>query len=227
VRAVGVLFSPRATYAAVAARPAWVGMLLLVLVISSGVFGGFMATEVGQRTLIDQQITTMESWTGRQVTQDQLERLERIASYYGYGLPAIIAVQSIVIVLVVSGVLFAIFTAFLGGEASFKQVFAVVTHAGAVIALQQLFVVPLDYVRESISSPTTLAVFFPMLDDRGFVARLLGSIDLFFIWWIVSLSIGLGVVYRRRTGPIASGLLITYGVIALVIVAVRSALAGA
>ena len=39
----------------------------------------------------------------------------------------------------------------------------------------------------SMSSATNLAVFLPFLDDNSFLARLLGSIDLFFIWWMVSL----------------------------------------
>ena len=32
----------------------------------------------------------------------------------------------------------------------------------------------------------------------------------FFIWWMVSLAIGLGVLYRKRTGPIATTLLAIY-----------------
>jgi hypothetical protein len=44
---------------------------------------------------------------------------------------------------------------------------------------------------------------------------------------LVNLGIGLGVLYKRRTGPIATGLLIVYLVIVLVVAAVRSALSGA
>ena len=47
------------------------------------------------------------------------------------------------------------------------------------------------------------------------------------IWWILSLAIGLGVLYKRRTQPIATGLLITYVTIVLVIAIVRTALSGA
>ena len=56
---------------------------------------------------------------------------------------------------------------------------------------------------------------------------LLGSIDLFRIWWLVSLAIGLAVLYKRRTSPIAWGLLAVYGIIVLVIAAVRAAVSGA
>ena len=84
-----------------------------------------------------------------------------------------------------------------------------------------------DYLRETLSSPTNLAVFLPFLDENSFPARLLGSIDLFVIWWSISLAIGLGVLYRKRTGPIATTLLVIYVTIGLVIAAVKTALAGA
>ena len=85
----------------------------------------------------------------------------------------------------------------LGGDATFKQVFAIVAHSGVVLAALSLFTTPLAYARESMSSATNLGVFLPFLDESSFLARLLGSIDLIFIWWMVSLAIGLGVLYRR------------------------------
>jgi FtsH-binding integral membrane protein len=70
-------------------------------------------------------------------------------------------------------------------------------------------------------------VFFPFLDDNTFPARLLGSIDLFLVWWFISLAIGLGVLYRKRTGPIATTLLVVYASIGLIIAAVKTATSGA
>jgi hypothetical protein len=54
-----------------------------------------------------------------------------------------------------------------------------------------------------------------MLEENGFLASFLGAIDLFLVWWVFALAIGLAVLYRRRTRPVAIGLLTTYGVIAL------------
>jgi hypothetical protein len=39
----------------------------------------------------------------------------------------------------------------------------------------------------------------------------------------VTLSIGLGVLYKRRTGPIATGMLTFYAMIVLAVAAIRSA----
>ena len=87
-----------------------------------------------------------------------------------------------------------------------------------------MFALPLDYVRETLSSPTNLGVFVPFLEENTFAARLLRSIDLFQIWGIVSLAIGLGVLYKRRTAPIATTMFIVYFVIVAAVAAIRSAL---
>jgi hypothetical protein len=48
-----------------------------------------------------------------------------------------------------------------------------------------------------------------------------------FIWWMLSLSIGLGVLYRKRTGPIAVTLLAVYVAIGVIIAAIKTASTGA
>ena len=225
-RLFGVLMTPRAAYADVAARPRVLGALLAVILVSTTAVYAFMSTDVGKQAGLDMQIRQIESF-GRTITDAQYERMEQMAAYA----PSFAAGSQVVwlplAALVIAGIAVAVFNAVLGGEASFKQVYAVVVHSGVIIAVQQLFTLPLDYVRETLSSPTNLVVFFPFLDENSFVARLLGSIDLFLIWWSINLAIGLGVLYRRRTGPIATTLLVIYVTIGLVIAAVKTALAGA
>src|SRR6185312_5253840 len=99
--------------------------------------------------------------------------------------------------------------------------------SSVVTAVRALFSTPLNYARESLSSPTTLTAVLPFFADNTFAARLLGSIDLFLIWWIVSLAIGFGVLYKRRTTPIATTMLVAYAAIAVAIAGIRSLLAGA
>ena len=57
-------------------------------------------------------------------------------------------------------------------------------------------------------------------------ARFLGMIDLFLVWWVVVLAIGLAVLYKRRTGPVAFSLLGAYIGIAAVIAAHHARIRG-
>ena len=225
-RVPGVIFSPRATYAGVAARPRALGALAVVLALSIAGTFAFLSTEVGQRAMLDQQIRAMESF-GVKMNDAAFERMEQSAGrarYFG-------AVGQLITLplaaLIVAGLAFAVFNAAMGGDATFKQVFAIVSHSGVVIVLSQMFGLPLAYVRENMSGATNLGIFAPFLDENSFPARVLGSVDLFIIWWTVSLAIGLGVLYKKRTGPIATTLIVVYVAIGVIIAAVKSAVSGA
>jgi Yip1-like protein len=227
-RALGVVFSPRATYADVAARPRVLGALLVVVAINVGAFAGFSSTQVGKDAMLEQVDRSMQSFGARlndaQYAQMQARMTGPTAIYINA------AGQFVTLPLaaaVVAGLVIAVFNAVMGGDASFKQVFAVVVYSGFLTALQQLFIYPIDYAKQSLTSPTSLAVFLPFLDENTFAARFLGTVDLFRIWWIVNLAIGIGVLYKKRTTPIATTMLAIYGAIAIIVAAVGVAFSGA
>jgi hypothetical protein len=222
----GVLFSPRATYAGQVDRPRVLGVLIVVTAISCGAMFAFLSTEVGTAALTDFQLSRMEA-IGRPMSDADYERFERIIPYFRYVLPGTMLFTIPVVTLVVAALGLAVFNAVLGGNASFKQLAAIVAHSNVLVGLQLLFMLPLNYATHSMTGSTSLAVFFPMLDNTGFLAQLLGQIDLFRIWWVVSLAIGFGVLYKRRTAPIAWSFLAVYAVFALGVASVLSVLSGA
>jgi len=217
-RVIGIITAPRATYESVVAYPKWFGMLALCAVGLGVLIGGFLMTKVGQDAWLD---AALNSPFSGQVSDQQIQAMEKMAPYVGYGTVVYMLVLIPIFMVILSGILYAVFNAAMGGNATFKQVFTVVVHAGPIGLLSQLFTVPLNYFRGTMTSATTLAVLLPMLPDKSFAARLLGMIDLFLIWQLIVLSIGLAVLYRRRTQPIATALLAVYVVIALIIAFVR------
>jgi hypothetical protein len=225
-RVFGVIFSPGGTYQEVVRRPRALGALAVVagtIALSSFVF---LSTAVGQTALIDQQTRFMESF-GRDIPDQVYAQMEAGANLQRYFALLGVLVSVPLGCAIVAGLVLVVFNAVLGGDASFQQAFALVAHSQILIALQQLFVTPLNYARETMSSATNLLVFLPMLDEATFAARFLGWIDLFRIWWIVSLAIGLGVLYKRKAGPIGWTFIAIYVGIALVVAGVMTAVAGA
>lgn len=217
-RFIGIITSPRATYEAVVAHPKWFGMLALVAVGMGLLFAGFLFTKTGQDAWLD---AAMNGPFSRGVNEQQIQGMQRIAPFIGYfALVQFLIILPLVSV-VIAGILYAVFNAAMGGTATFKQVFAVVVHGGPIGILSALFTVPLNYSRGTMSSATNLGVFVPMLSDQSFAAHFLGVIDIFIVWQLVVVSIGLAVLYRRRTQPIATALLVVYAIIALIIAVVR------
>lgn len=217
-RFFGIITSPKSTYQAVVAHPRWLGMLVLATFAVAILVGAFMLTPVGQEAWL----TQMEASVKGDNAAQQMQMFERIAPFVGYVSAAAMLIFIPLFYLVCAGVLWVIFNALMGGDATFKQLFAVVTHVAPIGVLGQVFTIPMNYFRGTMTSATNLSVFLPMLDEESFVAKFAGVIDLFLIWQITVLAIGLAVLYRRRTQPIATSLFVLYGVIALIVAFVKS-----
>jgi hypothetical protein len=224
-RFIGIITSPRDTFASVAASPKWLGMLVLTTAIVMVCTVLPMTTEGGREALLETQVRQMESF-GVQVNDQMYQQMRSRIGIAPYTTAGGVLVMSPIITAIMAGLLFAVFNAAMGGTATFKQVYSVVVHAGVISALGQLFTGPLNYFRGTMASATNLGVLLPMLPEGSFLARLAGMIDLFVVWWVFVLAIGLGVLYRRRTQPIAISLFGVYAVIALVAAAIMARLGG-
>lgn len=225
-RFIGVITAPRETFLSIVPVPKWFGMLALTTVIVAFFAALPMTTEAGRQAAIDQQVQSMKSF-GFEVTDQTYAQMEKTSQMMPYTTGISIFVITPIFAVIIAGILFAIFNAALGGEASFKQVFTVLVHAGAVSALSTVFSGIVNYFRGGVGSAANLGALLPMLPEDSFVANLLGTIDVFLVWYVVVLAMGLGVLYKRRTQPIAISLLAFYALIAIVIAIVKSRAGGA
>jgi hypothetical protein len=220
-RFIGIITAPRATFQAVAASPKVLGMLLTVSLLTA-IFAALpMTTDAGKAAALEQQVQSMQS-LGFQVNEQMYEQMQKGTGRLPYttGIGAFVFIP--LVSLLFSGILFAIFNAALGGEASFKQVYSVYIHSGVIGVVSAMLTGVVNYFSGRAGSVANLGALLPMLPEKSFVANLLGTVDIFLIWSVIVLAIGLGVLYKRRTQPIAISLLSVYAVIALVIAVVKS-----
>ena len=220
-RFIGILLSPKATYQSIVAAPRVFGMLSAVAVLTAFFTALPMTTDAGKQAAIDNQVQQMQSF-GFQVNDQMYEQLEKGAGRIPYTTGIGVIVATPIMSLIFAGILFAVFNAALGGEASFKQVFAVYIHSGAIGAVSALLSGIVNYFAGRVGSVTNLGALLPMLPEKSFGAHLLGTVDIFIIWSVVVLAMGLAVLYKRRTQPIAISLLSVYAVIALGIALLKS-----
>lgn len=216
-RVFGVLRSPRATLTAVAGAPRWAGVLVLTFLISTISTAALLQTDVGRVALVDQWERTASAF-GQNVDDRQYAALED-ASSNGTAYAAISSFASgPLLTFGLAALLLVVFNGALGGAATYPQLLAITAHAGVILALRQLIAAPVNYTRETLASPTTMTIFFSMLDEASPVARFFGVIDLFVVWWLAVLAIGLSVLYRRPARRVLMGLVGAYAVLALLLV---------
>jgi hypothetical protein len=220
-RFIGILLSPKATFQSVVAAPKVLGMLTLTAVLV-GLFAALpFTTDAGKQAGIEQQVQQMQSF-GVQVSDQMYDQFQKGAARMPYTAAIGGMVATPIISVIFAGILFAIFNAALGGEASFKQVFAVYIHGGPISVVSTALSGVVNYFSGRVGSVANLGAVLPMLPEKSFAANLLGAVDVFIIWSLIVLAIGLGVLYKRRTQPIAISLLGVYAVIALGIALLKS-----
>ena len=219
-RFLGIIFSPSVVFEYVVQTPNWLGMLLVTSITGAVFIGGFMSTEVGQEAWLDQALSQASASAG-EISDQQVATMEKIQPYVGLIGAGQVLLGGPLVTLVLSGLLFVVFSTILGATSTFRQLFSVVVHSGVIGTVQNIFIWPLNYFRETMSpSPTSLAALLPMLDEDSFMYGLANAIDLFLLWWLVVLAVGLAILYKKKAKSVALSLFIVYGLIAIVIAAV-------
>ena len=195
--------------------PRAVGILAIIALLTGVGSSAFSFTEKGRQAQIDFSVQQMERF-GVTVTDEMYAGIEKQSAYSAYTTIVAMFIFFPLVVLIVSAIFYAVFNAIMGGTAQFKQVMAVTSHSWVIPTLSAIFGGIMNFVRGSIStSVANLGMLLPMLKEGSFAANLAGAVDLFTIWWLLVLSMGLGVLYKRKTSSIATGLFIVYAIITI------------
>ena len=222
-RVVGIIRHPRQTLQEVASHPRWVSLLVGLTMATAAAGALVSGTEVGQIALLDQWERTVLALGGSvdDARYAELQAWSRRA-------PAVAAASAVV---AGPGVTVAVSLLAFGwlrhktAPVSYSQVLAVVVHAGVILALGRMVAAPLVYARETTASATTLGSWFSGFDEASAMARFLGAIDLFTLWWAVVLGIGLAVLSGRRARTCAAWLVGLYIGVALIAAAATAGVA--
>ena len=209
--------TPRATLTAAIAHPRSIDLALLILVVSAACSAGFLMTRVGHLAALDQQVRQLESF-GATVDDGTYEALRRLVPYRPLISAAIILTGWPILWVTLAWTLQAVCDRAMGlprgsaGDSARRrgQVLTVVVHASAIFAVRELVSAPINYAQESLGGATSLSRVMPAFGESTFPARLLGAVDIFAVWWVVLVAMGLSILYRARTLPIARWLFGVY-----------------
>ena len=224
-RLVAVVCAPRTLFEAVVRTPRWAGILALTFLVSAVPAAVLLQTEVGRLALVDQWERVAAAF-GQNVDDTRYAAMEE-ASQNGFAYAAVSSLAGgPALAAGTAAICFVAFGAARRGGATYRQLLAVVAHAGVILALRQVIVAPIAYARETLASPVTMSLFFTMLDEASPTARFLGIIDLFVLWWIVVLAIGLSVLFARPARRLALIFVAVYLTLALLLAAAMVATGG-
>lgn len=93
-----------------------------------------------------------------------------------------------------AGVLALVFSVLAGGRADFRQYLALASHALVVFSLGVLLEGPLRLLTGNPDAHWSLALVVPGLHGDSVLARTVASLDLFTIWMLLVLAVGVAVL---------------------------------
>jgi hypothetical protein len=190
-------------------HPRSLDLAVAIIAISAVCSGGFLMTRVGRLAALDQQVRQLESF-GVTVTDETYQDLRAFVPYRPIVTTALIVLGWPAFWLVFSRVV-QWFARRAGiGDATFPQVLTVIVHASSIFAVRAAVAAPISYARESLGGATSLGLILPAFGESTFPARLAGAVDLFVLWWLVLVALGLSILYQTRTMPIARWLFGAY-----------------
>jgi hypothetical protein len=206
-RLVGVLFSPKQTFASIAERPSWLAPLLLMVIL--GVFtSALLNTKVnwGQYFRHKAEESARFSQLSEEQKDQALAQQIKFWSNFSYGAGVVTVPIS---VLILALIYWRSFNFLWGTGWRFETAFGATAHAllpMAISSILALIILPLksygDVDPENIVA-TSLRAYLPQGAPKALVT-LGGSLELFWIWSLVLVAIGLAAANPKRINPTES-----------------------
>lgn len=202
-RLMGIFIEPGRTFRSIAASPGWILPLLVtivfVLISSHLVVNRMGGMEVIIKKQMESNPKSLEQMQQREVDVDEMARKQGtgvIGALFTYVAPPVFVIVG---VLALAGI-FLLFLSMLGGQPTFRKTLSTVMHVSfAYYLLNGLLTILVVFLH---STPQDIDLRSPVYSNPSSLVEntqpalkaLLGSIDVFSLWQIWLLGLGLSIV---------------------------------
>lgn len=217
-RIINVFAAPQLTFKAVKIRPAW-GIPLIVLIL----IGVLVGEVVGPIAMQEQTEKAIAMLRARDMSQEQIDTAIQAmennpmtkAMRHPVARALVIVLVSLLSVFFLAALWLLVSKVVLEGRVSFGQMLGLVTYHSFINTLGGLIKLPLMVAKSSVDVHFSLATFLNITPKgflQNFVYTLMAKIEIFSIWSLAVLAIGLGVLVGK---PLKSVLPWVLGIYAL------------
>lgn len=192
---VSIFYEPTKVFRAIKEKPTWV-LPLIVFLLTMMVAAYFMMPAIQQAQL--DYIDRSDVYTAEQKAEIKTQ-MQAGQGFQWIGVIASPIVWTFAIFLTV-GVTMLMGNVIFGGKARFAQVFSLVTVSFMTWVISSIVKTPLIVAKNSVDVRTSLAIVLPGETTSGVLYTLLNTYtDVFIVWQMILLVIGVKVVYEFTT----------------------------
>jgi hypothetical protein len=208
-RVMDTFFSPVALLQRFGARPPWVDVMVLSVVLGVVVFA-LIPGDVWVNTM-EEAMRARGQEMPAGADPEQMASFQRIA-----GIVASVVMPWIMLA-VTAGAMVLLFSVILGGRATFRQYVGVAAHANLIGAVGQLAALPV-ILNKGLMVGITLGPLAGGMDQESFVYQFLNAWNVFLVWQVVVMALGAATLNRKIGAGTAVGVLLgLYAVVAVLI----------
>lgn len=209
-RIVNVFMAPSKAFKAARQNPRWVAPAIVVLLLSAGMT--WYITPAIQKEQRERMITQLEK---RNMDQEQIDTaLERLDKpWMKYMMLGSALVGGLLVILVMGGIWMLVAKSVLGGDTRYPQMLEVVSLSSIIPTLGMLLKAPIIRFKETMNVHFSLATFMPDASRESLLYKFLMNTDIFNLWFIAVLCIGIAVVSGlkvQKVWPVVAGLLVVW-----------------
>jgi hypothetical protein len=219
-----MIVRPRHIFAELIREPAWIDTWLAILGVTALCAVTLLTSDVGQQAVVDERERVIESFGGTIDDAQHNVLLENPPYWVYFTSGSRTLLLPVVTLAAAAGCWFAARSA--TTPARFVQALSIVVHASVVLALGQLIAAPIHYGRESLTSPFNLGAVLPWVQEGTATGRFFGVVDLFAVWWLGLIAVGLAMLTGRPVRRYVISFTAMYAAFAAVMAGVIAALGG-
>jgi hypothetical protein len=190
-KVINVFFEPKKVFESLKIKPTWLLPFIIAAILGMGFY--YFAYPM----IMSEQIAKIEA--NEKIPAEQKEViLEKIGErehppVWQLGISPI---GVLVYFTIASAVLFFVFNVLLGGDCTFRKVFSVYCYSSLVAIPATIVKFPLTLVKKTTDVQTSLALLLSPDVKETFLYKIFSSFDIFVIWQVILVSMGMGVMYK-------------------------------
>jgi len=189
-----IFFEPRKVFESLRIKPTWLVPYIIVALLAIGSFYFTYPFSMNQQV---ERIRENDKISEEQ-KQIFIEKMTEQNHPPLWQIP-FAPVGTLIVFAIVAGVLFFVFNVLLGGDSTFRRVFSVYCYSSLIAIPAMIVKFPLIMMKKDIGVQTSLALLLSADSKNTFLYRTLSGFDIFNLWQVILVSIGMGVLYSYTT----------------------------
>jgi len=192
--AFNTFFEPRKVFESLKIKPTWLVPFIIAALLGIGFF------YYTYPFIMAQQVERIQE--NEKIPEEQKERIIEKMTERDH--PPIwqlsfAPIGTLVSFVVVAAALFFVFNVLLGGDSNYRRVLSVYSYSSLIAIPAMIVKFPLIMMKENLNVQTSLALLLSPNTKDSFVYKVFSSFDIFTIWQVILVSMGLGVMYKYGT----------------------------